>query len=125
MRDTIERISPLDPRLTVIGNPEIALSAEVWLGSWGGEPAMAWGVIPRTVLSDEAYVWSWAWPETLVKCKKTFLRRSREMVHELHERWPVLYGLAQCRTVWLDHLGAKYTGEHNGLAIFQIGGQRG
>ena len=124
-RDMIERVEPSDPRLAVIGNPEIALSAECWLGLWDGEPAMAWGVIPRTVLSDEAYVWSWAWPEVLGRCKKTFLRRSREMIHELHQRWPVLYGLAKRETVWLDHLGARYQGEHNGLTMFRIGDSNG
>ena len=119
MRDEIRRVACDDPILDGVRNAETDMSSDIWVGLWDGEPVIVWGIIPRCLLSEDAFVWSFTWP-AVHKCKKTFLRRTREMVKELHKTYPTLYGLCSRHTRWLDHLGAVYTSTFDNYHVFVI-----
>lgn len=119
MKPTIESISPQNPLLDFIRTPDVDVSTEVWLLRFDREPAMVLGVITNTVLSSEAYLWSYAWP-VVGQYKKTFMRISRRFVASLLADWPFLYGIDKGQTVWLRHLGATPGPDWQGHKTFVI-----
>lgn len=119
MRPTIEAISPKDPILDFMRSHDVDVSNEIWLLRFDREPAAVLGVIVNTVLSQEAYVWSYSWP-IVARYKKTFMRISRRFVASLLHDWPMLYGLDKGQSVWLRHLGATSGPDWQGHKTFVI-----
>jgi len=114
-------IKPSDPLLKDVKRVEE--STELHLGTWFNEPAMAWGVIPDSCLSDNYYLWSHAWPRTLRKFRREFLVFSRQIVDDLRSRYPLLYGVTKQETSWLKHLGVEFGPPYEGWDTFIIRGR--
>ena len=119
MKPTIEAISPKDRLLDPIRNGDMDASTEVWLLRFDSAPAMVMGVVVNTVLSGEAYLWSYSWP-IVERYKKTFLLISKRFVASLLTDWPLLYGIDKGETVYLRHLGATPGPDWQGHKTFVI-----
>ena len=86
-------------------------STAIWLGRADGVEACAIGVIPQTVFSERAYLWS----ITTRICEQhplRFIRWSRKVIDEILPLYPHLFGLCGCDNAsgrqWLEWLGAKF-----------------
>jgi hypothetical protein len=98
-------------------------SLVIWCGSRDGQPVNMWGIIPPTLLSDEAYLWHYllasAGDHTFV-----LARYSRLALERVMERYPKLVG--HCRQGdedaqrWVRWLGGKFGFPGDGLIPFTI-----
>ena len=111
MTATIERVSHDDPVLVPYLNDVISSSRDVWVGRLDGEVVLVWGLIPQSLLSETAYIWSLALPG-IKKCPRAMLTLSKAWVAERLEEFTTLTGFTECKTSWLKHLGAEF---HPGL----------
>ena len=68
------------------------------------------GVIPPTLLSDEAYMWSYTFP-SVSKFSFMFIRHSQLVIEKMLKHYPVIKGHAAVgdrrARRWLEWLGAK------------------
>lgn len=119
MTPAIRKIDAIDPILDFIRNEDVDRSIDCWLLTFDDEPATVLGVVPETLLSDKAYVWSYSWP-IVRQYRKTFLKVSKEFVAMLLGKYPFLYGISKHDTVWLEHLGATFGADWRGFATFVI-----
>lgn len=115
----IQPLDPMDPILDFIRNEDVDRTAEAWLLTFDGEPASVLGVVPETLLSERAYVWSYSWP-IVRRYRKSFLSISKEFVKMLLGKYPFLYGISKRETVWLEHLGATFGADWRGFTTFTI-----
>ena len=67
----IRNISHDDPLLDCCRSDLVEGSSNIWAGFWDGELVGLWGVVPGSLLSETAYIWSFILP-SVAKCKKTF-----------------------------------------------------
>lgn len=89
----------------------LAITYRSWVGLVDGEAACAWGVIPATFLSDQAYLW--LWHNDLVKAHKfIFVRSSQRVVEVILQKFPLLCGYVNSDNEdsvrWLRWLGAEF-----------------
>ena len=77
------------------GEPElnkcISLSATAWLGKIDGETACIWGLIPPSILSEQAYLWLFT-TELVESHKFMFVRWSQRFLEVMHKDYPVIVG---------------------------------
>lgn len=89
----------------------LAQNGHAWTALFDGEPAAIFGVIPISLLSDGAIAWLLG-TNVLITHWRAFARRSREVVAELHARYPVLANAAYVNSTlslrWLRWLGARF-----------------
>lgn len=87
------------------------LSQYVWVGRINGEIVCAFGVIPPSVLSSTAYLWS-VTTEAVEEHKFIFIRYSQRMIEKVHREFPRLIGHANPNNPksikWLRWLGAVF-----------------
>jgi hypothetical protein len=81
----------------------------IWAGYADGELVVVWGLVPLSLLSDRAYLWSHT-TKSVQSCKKTFVKLSRLAVAQALEAYPILFGICAGSTSWLRYLGAEITG---------------
>jgi hypothetical protein len=100
-------------------------SEQRWAGLVDGTIACLWGLIPPSLLSDQAYLWLMHTP--LVENHKfRFIRHSQIQMKKMLELYPNIVGdcLISNRTgkKWLEWLGAKFTDppDREGLVPFHI-----
>ena len=81
------------------------------------------GVIPPTLLSDEAYLWSYTFP-SVKKFSFMFIRHSQLVIEELSKHYPIIKGETDRYNKnsirWLKWLGAKFGPPHDGYLPFVI-----
>lgn len=87
-------------------------STMVWAGLLpDGRLACTWGLVPRTMMSDFAYLWLYT--SALVQGHEfLFVRHSQLAVEEMLRAYPGLYGLVELGNEsamrWIRWLGAEF-----------------
>jgi len=97
----------------------LKMSTTLWVGLVDDALACLWGVIPPTLMSNDAYLWLYTTP--LVEDHQfTFVRRSQIVIKELLEQYDRLVGyclLSADRSIkWLSWLGAEF-GRRDGTKV--------
>lgn len=117
----LRQLDYIAPELEALDSA-IKMSPEKW-GAWNdrGEFIIAWGLVPQSLLSDRAYLWSLGRTDMLRRHRRDLLRISRRVVGDFLTRYSVLFGTSQRTTCFLDHLGAVW-GETDpaGFTYFEI-----
>lgn len=103
----LHKISGMEIRLDYMA----LLSQYVWVGRVDGEIACVFGVIPPSVLSTTAYLWSIS-TDKVDDHKFLFVRYSQRMIERIHREFPRIIGHANPgddRSIrWLKWLGAVF-----------------
>jgi hypothetical protein len=101
----------------------IGISTTMYHGSIDGKLICLWGLIPPTLLSDQAYLWLYTTPAA-EEHQFTLVRRSQIEVKKMLEVYPKIVGHCEVgaeRSIrWLKWLGAKFGLAENGLVPFVI-----
>jgi hypothetical protein len=119
MAAEIRNITSDDPLLDCCRSDLVEGSSNIWAGFWDGELVGLWGVVPGSLLSETAYIWSFILP-SVAKCKKTFLRVTKDWVEDMLKEYTTLCGLTNCKTVFIKHLGAEFHDGIDGYSAFTI-----
>ena len=89
----------------------VLMSQYVWAGKVNGEIACAFGVIPPSLLSDQAYLWSLA-TDVVDEHQFVFIRHSQRMIEMIHEEFALIVGHVDPQNSrarkWLKWLGATF-----------------
>lgn len=100
-------------------NQCLAVSIQRWVGLYNGELVNAWGLIPPTLLSTQAYLWM-IHTEKLKGREFVFIRHSQRAVEEMLRIYPEITGYAQPENKkgiqWIKWLGGEF-GEPKGDRI--------
>lgn len=89
-----------------------SLSAEVWCGYADGNLVCCWGLIPPTLLSNQAYLWMHSTP-AIREHQFLLVRHSQRIIEQMLDRYERIIG--DCRVGaedsirWLKWLGAEFT----------------
>lgn len=123
MKITIEEAKAVDLRDIISRSPLVENGSEdhlanymrasvfTWCGKVDGKIACMWGLIPPTVLSDQAYLWLQT--TDLVEANKfMFIRWSQRYMEKMLTLYPTIIGNVDTRFTnnirWLKFLGAKF-----------------
>jgi hypothetical protein len=115
--DQMEALVPMSEE-----NLKVAkLSKHLFAGYYNGALMCVMGLIPQTLLSDEAYLWLITM-NCVGRHKIVFGIAAHGFIKTILESYyPKLIGHCEARSVkWLRHLGAEIGGMENGLATFRI-----
>lgn len=88
-----------------------SLSSEVWIGYVNGELICCWGLIPPTILSNQAYLWMHSTP-AIRDHQFLLVRHSQRIIEQVLNRYDRIVG--DCRVGakdsirWLKWLGAEF-----------------
>ena len=93
-------------------NYALAMSAYIWVGLIDGGLACIWGLIPPTLLSNQAYLWLNT--ADLIKGHQFLLvRHSQLVMEEMLEEYPSICGhaiIGNDKAIrWLKWLGATFS----------------
>ena len=110
-----------DKRAKDVVETAMKQSTETWVATANGETACIWGLTPRDIMSEEAYIWSLTtdvvrrWPVVFLRCTKIAL-------DEMLKRHSRLVGLCEDeRSIkWLRVLGATLGPDYLGHQTFEI-----
>lgn len=76
-----------------------------------GTPVAMFGIVPQSLVGESANVWFLGAPE-MSRIKKTFVKRSRQVIARFLVEYPVLWSAVDCRYVssisWLRSCGAQF-----------------
>ena len=115
----IRKVSADDPRLAPYHSDVLDQSRDIWIGTYDGELMLVCGIVPMSLVSDTAYIWSVTNPE-VKHYALSLLRESRRWLKGILQEFPILVGLCDCKTAWVKHLGAEFNPGANGLHTFTI-----
>lgn len=115
----IRRIEKNDPILIPFTSDVTQASTEIWAGFYNGELGIVWGILPGSLLSDTAYIWSIA-TDVVKRCPKAFLRASRQWLKSMSGEYAIFVGLCRRDTTYVQHLGAEFFDDHDSFARFEI-----
>lgn len=94
-----------------------SMSAEVWSGYVDGKLICCWGLIPPTLLSNQAYLWMHSTP-AVRDHQFLLVRHSQRIIEQVLDRYEKIIGDCQVGADdsirWLKWLGAEFT-DSNGL----------
>lgn len=97
----------------------VAVSTMVWAADLDGELLGVWGLIPPTLLSDQAYLWLHT-TEAVQEHEFVVVRRSQIELKKMLEIYPRIVGqclIGETRSIrWLRWLGAEF-GDHDGRLV--------
>lgn len=101
----------------------LSFATHLWVGRIEGKLTCAWGLVPPSLLADEAYLWLYTTP-AVEEHKFLFVRYSQRVMEEMLKIYPKIVGVtaieARYSIRWLKWLGAKF-GEPQGKYLpFQI-----
>lgn len=89
----------------------LGFATHLWVGSINDHMVCAWGLVPPTLLADEAYLWLYSTP-AIVDHKFLFVRYSQRVIEEMLKIYPNIVGVteigARDSIRWLKWLGAKF-----------------
>jgi hypothetical protein len=97
----------------------LLMSAMMWAGLIDGKLACLWGLIPPTLLSNQAYLWLYT-TDVIKEHQFLLVRHSQLVMEQMLEEYPSVCGHAIAGNDkairWLKWLGAKF-GEPHGMNI--------
>lgn len=97
----------------------VATASSVWTGFIDGELVCFWGLIPPTLLADNAYLWLYT-TEALTGNEFVFVRQSQIALRKMQESYPTIIGHVRAGNdhaiKWLRWLGAEFA-EPQGIMI--------
>lgn len=135
MTATIEQITPgyLLQTLKLSGHKEasftywLTCTQHLWAGMVDDELVCAWGLVPPTLLSNEALLWLHTTPAVDAH-KFVFVRRSQMAVDEMLKLYPKIVGVtmydAERSRRWIEWLGGTYGKREGKVMPFTIEGAR-
>lgn len=100
-----------------------SLSAEVWSGYVDEKLICCWGLIPPTLLSNQAYLWMHSTP-AIRDHQFLLVRHSQKIIEQVLNRYERIIG--DCRVEaadsirWLKWLGAEFTESQGPYLSFTI-----
>lgn len=101
----------------------LSLATHLWVGRIGEDIVCAWGLVPPSLLADEAYLWLYSTP-AVAEHKFLFVRYSQRVMEEMLKLYPTIVGLtdssAKDSIRWLKWLGAKFDGTKGKYLSFTI-----
>lgn len=104
-------------------NACLASTTTVWVGMVDGKFLCTWGLIPPTLLSDQAYLWLYT-TDAIRDHEFIFVRKSQLVMEQMLERHKMIVGYAQAgadRSIrWLKWLGAVFGDPVGDLIPFVI-----
>ena len=116
----------MSPGAIALFNTCIMRSASMWVGFINEELACVYGLVPPTLLSEQAYLWLHT-TEALVGHEVLFVRRSQIAVQEMLEVHPVIVGHAEIGNPrgirWIKWLGGVFGDPDGRLIPFSIRGK--
>lgn len=94
-------------------------SANAWMGYVDHEPVCLWGLIPPTILSEQAYLWLLT-THKLEAHQFLFVRHSQVMIQKMLAIYPTIVGDTSRDNAsairWIKWLGGKF-GEPQGKML--------
>lgn len=97
----------------------LLMSTVIWAGFINGGLACIWGVIPPTLLSNQAYLWLYT-TDVIKGHEFILIRHSQLVMEEILDEYPSVVGhaiIGSSKSIrWLKWLGAKF-GPPQGTAI--------
>ena len=97
----------------------LQLSMFMWVGLIDDKLACIWGLIPPTLMSNQAYLWLYT-TNAIIGHEFVLVRHSQLVMEEMLEEYPTICGHAIAgadKSIrWLKWLGAKF-GEPQGKGI--------
>lgn len=101
----------------------VSISKDIWVGLVDGQLACAWGLIPPSLLSHQAYLWLYTTPKVEEE-KFLFVRHSQRAVEDMLKRWSTLVGYCDAmneRAIrWVKWLGGEFDAVYEGKVNFRI-----
>ena len=98
-------------------------SSQVFIGKIAGELICSWGLIPPSLMSNQAYLWLYTTP-MLAQHKFLFIRHSQRVVEGILETYPTIVGHVAIGNDlafrWLRWLGATFGVPNGKLVPFRI-----
>lgn len=120
---SISRGSNLDPKEAGILEFCQSLSSEVWTGYVEGKLICCWGLIPPTMLSNQAYLWMHSTP-AIRDHQFLLVRHSQRIIEQMLQRYERIIGDclvdAEDSMRWLKWLGAEFSPSHGPHRSFII-----
>lgn len=99
-------------------------AATLWEGKIDGKTVCVWGMVPPTIMSDQAYIWLYTNDELVREHQFVFVRRSQRMIEQMLEEYPRIVGhclVDSPRSIrWLKWLGATFGPPSGMLVPFEI-----
>ena len=129
IRDVLRR-SPIAniPEAERIMTECLHRSIEIYYGKVDGQVACVWGLIPPTLLSDQAYLWLLT-TDIVAEHKFLFVRHSQRYVEEALKSFPNIVGDVivgnDSAVRWLRWLGAEFAAPVGGRVPFTIRAKHG
>ena len=100
-----------------------AMSGEMWTGWVDGELIAIWGLIPPTLVSNQAYLWMYA-TDAVKSHTFLFVRHSQRMVERMLKHYETIVGhcLADARDSirWVKWLGGEFSYPEGQVVPFTI-----
>ena len=113
----------LDDRGKAIYDRCVAATTQMWAGFANKHLVCVWGLIPPTLLSDQAYLWLYT-TDAVKDHEFIFVRQSQIAVKEMLKMYPVIVGHVEVgmdRSVrWIKWLGAVFGDPQGKLIPFTI-----
>lgn len=99
------------------------ISTICWSAQVDGQGACIWGLIPPTLLSDQAYLWLYT-TDLAEEHQFLLVRHSQRMIEEMLKEFPILVGHCHSEDPraqrWLKWLGAEFDFPQGKLIPFAI-----
>ena len=90
----------------------LMLTSSLWVGLVEGKLICTWGLIPPTLMSDQAYLWLYTTP-ALKEHQFIFVRKSQIALEGMLKEYPLITGHASAENTqairWLKWLGATFS----------------
>ena len=97
----------------------LGFATHLWIGQVDGRMVCAWGLVPPSLIAEEAYLWLFATP-AVAEHKFLFVRHSQRVMEEMLKIYPRIVGVTDIKAHdsirWLKWLGAKF-GDYRGTHI--------
>lgn len=104
-------------------NRHLTSTTHIEAGFIDGELVAVWGIIPPTMLSDQAYIWVYT-TEHMTGHEFVLVRHSQRVVEKFLEQFSTIVGVtdryARRSRRWLEWLGAVYGEAEGELVPFVI-----
>ena len=130
----IEKVSPLRAKELVrtlrLNETEakafdycFVMSTVIWAGLIDGKLAAMWGLIPPTLMSNQAYLWLYT-TNVMKEHQFILVRHSQLVMEEILKEYPSVCGHATIGDYkaiwWLKWLGAKFSEPYGHDVMFRI-----